>query len=137
MSNLEGIWTQLLLCRNKDVTSVSRHSRAPTLEGSDVLLWFGWDYTNTLVSIEACVCSVDGTGSDPSLPRDSATSSRVPSLCLRVQDMVLVGLDEVYLIDPSSLLLINFDFLWICEHILYLDILNSITDSVKAHSGVN
>ncbi|CRL22141.1 unnamed protein product [Penicillium camemberti] len=80
--------------------------------------------SSTLASIEACVCSVDGTGSDPSLP----------SLCLRVQDMVLVGLDEVYLIDPSSALPINFNFLWICEHILYLYILNSITDLVKAHS---
>lgn len=95
--------------------------------------------TNTLVSIEACVCSVDRTSTGPSLPRDSATSYRVPRLCLRVQDMVLVELDEVYLIDPSRILSINFDFLWICEHILHSDILNSITDLVKAHSesGIN
>lgn len=90
---------------------------------------------NTLVSIESCICLMDGTETGPYSPKHSATSSPgAPSLCLHVQDMVFVERDKVLFIDPSSILNIDFDFLWICEHILYSDLISLIVDLIKAHS---
>jgi hypothetical protein len=54
---------------------------------------------STLISIEARICPLGGTGSGPSLVEHSATSSGTPNLCLRVQDIVLVNCDEVDFVD--------------------------------------